>query len=281
MNLETFNFDNLAVEAAFQDKKAYEDTRFYKLTKDAEGKGAARIRFLPDAEGKTIERLYKINVNTMRDGEKRWFNDWSPQNINQPDPFHDEWARLWNSGQKEEARKFSRQTRYIANILVEKDPSNPENEGKVFLLDMSQSLADILKDAMMPSKEEMALGKKPLKLFNPLEGNSFKLISKTGSNGFLSYESSTPDIETTSAFASKEEAIEVIKTKCYPLSDFFKPENYKTLDELKEKLAYVKFEEKKEDKSLEVVDTSNSAQIAESVKPAQNADLESFLDSVM
>lgn len=272
LNFESFNFEDLAGSDPFGEQKAsYVDERFYKLTKDENGEGAAIIRFLPDPEKTPIQRLYKINVNNVHPTtkEKRWFSDWSPQNINQPDPFQDEWAKHWRAGRKEEARKFSRQTRYIANILVVKDPKCPENEGKVFLLDMSQSLKDIVQNALMPSKSDMMLGKQPLQLFNPIQGNSFKLASKKGANGFINYDSSGP-VETVDAVvASKEEAVNLIKTKCYKLSDFLKPEAYKTTEELLEKLSFVKFEEVSETPkpvvtSEEVTDTS-----AFTVKPPE------------
>lgn len=293
LNFESFNFEDLAAQSGgdpFGDKKSSSvDERFYKLTRDQEERGAAVIRFLPDADKRLIQKLYKINVNTEKNGEKRWFNDWSPQNIDKPDPFHDHWAKLWNSGDKTEARKFGRQTRYIANIYVVKDPSNPENEGKVFLLDMSQSLKDIVEDALQPSKADQALGKKPMQLFNPLKGNSFKLVSKKGANGFITYESSGA-IETEDAiFASVEEAVEVIKTKCYKLSDFLDPQNYKTYEELKEKLDFVRFKEgsKTPDSKSEVVDVAEVAEIPGDsgakvvTPPAPKSDIDSFLDSVM
>lgn len=310
LNFEAFNFENLGGDNPFgEQKRSFGDDRFYKLPKNQDGVGAAIIRFLPDPEMKMIQQLFKINVNTNKNGERRWYNEWSPQNIHQPDPFHDEWKRRWNSGDKEGARQFSRQTRYVANILVVKDPAAPENEGKIFLLEMSQSLKDIVADALMPSKADQALGKKPVQLFNPLAGNNFKLSSKKGANQFITYEQSGPvgDADTvTAAFASKEEAIETIKTKCHKLSDFLKPEAYPSLDELKEKLKYVLFEDmdvssSKGAETAEVVDlgstqdlpkwaeTENAgtkAEVKEEAKPTAQPpkaadDLDSFLDSIM
>lgn len=279
LNFESFNFEDLAGADPFGEKKSsFIDERFYKLTKDANGNGAAIIRFLPDPEKTPILKLFKINVNTQKGAEKRWFNDWSPQNIGKPDPFHDEWAKNWQAGNKDEARKFSRQTRYLANIYVVKDPGNPENEGKVFLLDMSQSLKDIVQDALMPSKAEMELGKQPLQLFNPLQGNSFKLASKKGANGFINYDASAPLTTIDSIVSSKEEALDLIMNKCHKLSDFLKPEMYKSTDELKEKLKYVKFEDDNSSapqaQVSEVVDVTN-------VTSTSASQADDFLDSII
>lgn len=297
LNFEAFNFENLATENPFGEQKtSFVDERFYKLSKDADSRGAAVIRFLPDPEKKLIQQLFKINVNTQKGNEKRWYNEWSPQNIGQADPFHDEWAKHWRAGNKEEARKFSRQERYITNILVEKDPANPENEGKIFLLEMSKSLKQLVEDALMPSKADQALGKQPAQLFNPIRGNSFRLVSKMGSNGFITYEQSGPVDAMTEAFPGKsiEEVVEILKTECTPLSDFLKPEMYKSLEELKEKLAYVKFEDATDvvgteaastpkvttysnTPKPEVVDNNNS------VAPSQNKsqDIDAYLDEIM
>lgn len=302
MNFEAFNFSNIAGDNPFGEQaKGGGDDRFYKLAKDENKRGAAVIRFLPDPEMKLIQQLFRINANTQKNGEKRWFSDWSPQNINAADPFHDEWARLWRAGQKDEARKFSRATRYVANILVVKDPAAPENEGKVFLLDMSTSLKEIVADAMMPSKADIALGKEPVELFNPLKGNNFRLVSKLGSNNFITYEASGPDDKTNSVSESKEEAVEFIKKNCYKLSDFLKPEAYRSYEELQQELKRVKFEDDvqpvqspnevtdpeadmptwaKKDEQVADAPTATTATTATTEK-SKDENIDDFLDSLM
>lgn len=248
MNFESFDFGIDQNPFADIKKKSTVDERFFKLTTDENGDGAAIIRFLPDPEKKLIQQLFKINVNnTNNKGEKRWFNTWSPQNIGRADPFHKRWEKLWRSGQKDEARKFSRQTRYITNILVVNDPAKPENNGKVFLLDMSKSLATRLSEFLMPSKAKQALGRKPVALFNPIEGQNFELVSTMGSNGFINYDDSNPVSEVTSAFASKEEAVDTILNKCYKLSEFLDPAIYLSDEELNKELKRVCFEDEEDE----------------------------------
>lgn len=242
LNAEAFNFSNLAGDNPFGEQKASGvDNRFYRLPKDENGKGVAIIRFLPDPDRNLVQQLFKINANNQQGAERRWVSEWSPQNIGQPDPFHDQWASLWRAGLKEEARKFARQTRFITNILVVNDPKEPENNGKIFLLEMSQSLKDLVADALNPSNTDIALGKQRVELFNPLKGNNFRLASKKGANGFITYEASAPEAAETAVFNSVEEAIQTIQTKCHRLSDFLKPEMYLSYDALKEKLDYVCF----------------------------------------
>ncbi len=288
MDIQSFDFDNLASNPAdvFGEKKTDgADNRFYKLKRDENGNGAAIIRFLPDPNLKMLQQIWKINVNNQKGSDRRWVSELSPQNINQPDPFHKAWADLWQQGKKEEARKFARQTRYYANILVVKDPATPENEGKVFLLDMSQSLKQMLENAMFPSDADRALGAEPKALFNPLQGHNFKLVSAKESTGFLGYSKSSVVDAVTSVFDSKEEAVAFIKENCHPLDDFLKPDAYKSYEELQQKLDYVMFRDAPATTATpatttsEVVDATGLTE-AQMLHKEQSKDLDKFLDTI-
>ena len=287
MDIQSFDFDKLASsqEQVFGEKKTEAgDDRFYKLKRDENGNGAAIIRFLPDPNLKMMLQLWKINVNNQKGADRRWVSELSPQNINQPDPFHKAWADLWQQGKKEEARKFARQTRFYTNILVVKDPANPANEGKVFLLDLSQSLKLMLENAMFPSDADRALGAEAKALFNPLQGHNFKLVSSKAATGFITYEKSSVMDPVTSVFDSKEEAVAFIKENCYPLDDFLKPETYKSYEELQQKLEYVMFRDGSatpaEAATSEVVDTSTNLTEAQMLHKEQAKDLDSFLNAI-
>lgn len=287
MDIQSFDFDKLASsqEQAFGEKKAdFGDDRFYKLKRDENGNGAAIIRFLPDPNMKLMQQIFRINVNNQKGAERRWVSELSPQNINQPDPFHKAWADLWQAGKKEEARMFARQTRFYTNILVIKDPANPANEGKVFLLDLSQSLKLMLENAMFPSEADRALGAEPKALFNPLQGHNFKLVSSKAATGFITYEKSSVMDPVTSVFDSKEEAVTFIKENCYPLDDFLKPEAYKSYEELQQKLDYVLFRDAPATTTAakpagEVVDATGLTE-AQLLHKEQSKDLDKFLDTI-
>ena len=54
--------------------------------------------------------------------------------LQQNDPVSEYNTSLWNNGTqsgKDQARKQKRRLNYYSNILVIKDPVNPENEGEV------------------------------------------------------------------------------------------------------------------------------------------------------
>jgi hypothetical protein len=248
MDINAFNFDAMkeavGIDPFAQTTNKYaEDTRFYKLAKDKDGNGAALIRFLPDSERGMIQKLFKLNTTITKNGKKRFVSEYSPSSVGLPCPFQEEWQKLWNAGDKENSKMFGRGVKYIANIKVIKDPRAPENEGKIFLFEMSGSMKDKIQNAVDPSEQDRALGAVPKELFNPLKGNSFRLVSKKGANGQINYDASEVINEVTSVYNSVEEAVEDIKTKSYKLSDMLKPESFMSYDKLKEKLDWVTFKD--------------------------------------
>lgn len=110
------------------------DERFWSLTCDKAGNGAAVIRFLPAPDGEDLP-FVKLYSHAFQ-GPNGWYIENSLTTINQKDPLGEYNSTLWNNGTeagKEQARKQKRKLSYISNIYVVKDPANPENEGKTFL----------------------------------------------------------------------------------------------------------------------------------------------------
>ena len=246
MDASVFNFDamkeSLGKDPFAQETNKYaKDERFYVLGKDKNGNGAALIRFIPDSERSMIQKLYKINTTITKNGKKRFVSEFSPSSIGQPCPFQENWQALWNAGDKEGAKMFGRGVKYIANIKVIKDPANPANEGKIFLYEMSGAMKDKIQNAVDPSEQDRALGAIPKELFNPLKGNSFRLVAKKGANGQINYDSSEVINEVTAVYNSVEEAINEIKTKTFKLSDLLKPESFMSYKDLQNKMRWVTF----------------------------------------
>lgn len=256
---DDFNFDSMIKAEGknpFEEtgKQYQRDERFYTLEKDDAGSGSALIAFLPDLNKALIKKVFKINTTITKDGKRRFVSEYSPTTVNRPDPFQEEWARLYNSGDSAGARTFSRAVRYVVNIKVIKDPVKPENEGKIFLYDMSQTMFTKLKDALCPSEADIALGEQRKEIFNPLAGWVFQLKCAKGSNGITNYDASSfkqlPNGNTIYGLADTEEnklnvlqkAVEDIKTHSHPLSWFEDPANYMSYDDLKLKFEYVTFQ---------------------------------------
>lgn len=245
------------------------DERFYVLPKDDKGEGTAIIAFLPDPEGRPLQRMYKINTTITKDGQRRFCNEWSPTTINGRCPFQEAWQKLYNNNKREESRKFARSTRYIANILVVKDPRKPENEGKVFLYDMSQHFKDKLEQAVNPNPQDIAMGMAERKeIFNPTKGWVMRLTARKQTNGITSYDSSE-FIKMDPVWPDPQVAYDNIMKMCYKLSDFLKPENFKTYDELKEIFDRVTFkDEQTSEPKTEIL--SSSEVLESSVKDPQS-----------
>ena len=216
-------------------KKTYSvDERFYKLSKDENGNGGALIRFLPDAEDIPFVKMTAINAQQGKG--KPFISEWSPQTIGKPDPINERFSELWQAGHKEEAKKYGRKFRFLANIKVIKDPANADNEGKVFLFDMSPTLFEKIKNAASPSESELALGGEPKEVFNPITGNSFLLKTKVGATGFPTFEDSKFADKIDGIYKTDAEAEKDITANSYSLGEFLKPESFLSYEELKQKL---------------------------------------------
>ena len=259
-DINSFDFGSmtqaLGVNPFDKNKKTQweEDTRFYKLKRDDKDTGVAIIAFLPDSSKRTLINMNKINTTITRNGKRRFVSEWSPYSIKRPCPFNETAVRLWKEGNKEGYKLFRPQQRFVTNIKVLKDPACPENEGKIFLYEMSQRLAEKIQKAVMPSEQDLALGEERKEVFNPLRGWVFKLSVKKDSSGFYSYDDSTfikcdkiglqgsiyGDVSNPQALqVAGQKAVSEIKEKAYDLGEFQKPEFFKSYDELYEKLQYI------------------------------------------
>jgi len=276
--MSKFDWDNLKQnlnDNALEDgnKKTYEaDERFYKLSRNENDQGGALIRFLPDPTDIPFIKMTKISAN--KGYQKRFINGWSPASIGLPDPINERFLSEWQAGNKEEAKRFGRSFRYIANIKVIKDPSNPSNEGKIFLLDMSKTLFEKVKNAASPSPDEIALGTEAIQVFNPLEGNNFLLKVNRAATGFISYETSKFDDKITAAYKNEKEYEKDIKANGFKLNTFLEPESFLSYDELVDKLKWYLNEQdtpaaNKPAVPKETVETKETVEPKETTKPAE------------
>lgn len=217
-------------------KKFEKDPRFWSLKRGKDGVGAAVIRFLPASEGETdpFVRLLEYSFK----GPGGWYIEKSLQNISRKDPVNDLFSELWNSGieaNKERAKKLKRRTIFISNILVLKDPANPENEGKIFLFQYGKQIFDMINSAMFPEQDELDEDvKEGVNVFCPWEGASLKLRIKTVDKipNYLSSEFSSPS----PLFGGDDAKIEALWKEQYPLAEFTDPEKYKSYENLQKRL---------------------------------------------
>jgi hypothetical protein len=213
------------------EKKSYEDTRFWKPTVDKAGNGMAVIRFLPAAEGEDMPWV-QLFSHSFQGPTGQWYIENSLTTLNKKDPVSEYNTMLWNSGvesDKETARKQKRKLQYIANVYIVKDPSNPDNDGKVFLFKFGKKIFDKLNDLMNPEFEDET----PVNPFDLWEGANFKLkIRKV--EGYQNYDKSEFDSPT--ALSEDDDELERIWKAQNKLSEFITEGNFKSYDELKARL---------------------------------------------
>ena len=160
----------------------------------------------------------------------QWYIEKSRTTIGEDDPVSEYNSKLWNSGDEDKkaiASKQKRNLRYVANILVVKDPAHPENEGKVFMFRYGKKIQDKIEKMMKPEYD----GDEKVNPFDLWSGVNFRLRIKTVA-GFPNYDDSEFD-RSQSAIADDDDEIEAIWTKRYNLSEIISPETFKSYDELK------------------------------------------------
>jgi len=218
-------------ESPTTEKKSYVDERLWKPSVDKSGNGYAVIRFLPAPQGEELPWVRVWN-HAFQGPTGQWYIENSLTTLNQKDPVSEYNTQLWNSGvesDKEIARKQKRKLKYYSNIYVVSDPSNPENEGKIFLYAYGKKIFDKLMEAMQPAFEDET----PINPFDLWEGANFKLkIRKV--DGYWNYDKS--EFDSVSALKGSDEELETIYNGEYSLAEFLAPTNFKSYDELKTRL---------------------------------------------
>ena len=249
------------------------DDRLWKLECDKSGNGYAVIRFLPapDKEDLPFVKLYSHAFQ----GPGGWYIENSLTTLGGKDPVSEFNTTLWNNGTdagKDAARKQKRKLTYISNIYVVKDPTNPENEGKVFLYKYGKKIFDKLTAAMQPEFED----EEAIDPFDFWQGANFKLKAKNVA-GYRNYDSSEFAAVSPLLKDSDDDALEALWKKEYSLAELVATDQFKSYDELKTRLSYV-LGNKKVTQDAETVDEDSDRGEAEQLVTAATATTPSSTD---
>ena len=229
------NFDKLTKElekvaTPTTNQQSSGDDRFWKPELDKTGNGFAVIRFLPAVEGEDLPWA-RVWSHAFQ-GPGGWYIENSLTTLGHKDPVSEENTRLWNTGVESDkgiARNRKRKLSYYSNVLIVSDPAHPENEGQVKLFKFGKKIFDKITEAMQPEFDDET----PINPFDFWKGANFKLkIRKV--DGFWNYDKS--EFEGVSAIADNDDSIKAIWEKQYPLKPFLDASNFKSYEELKEKL---------------------------------------------
>ena len=212
------------------EKKSYNDDRYWKPELDKSGNGYAVVRFLPTPEGEDMPWVSYWDHGFQ--GPGGWYIEKSLTTLNKQDPVSEYNTQLWNTGieaNKEIARKQKRRLHYVSNVYVVSDPKNPDNEGKVFLYKFGKKIFEQLKEAISPQFED----EDAINPFDLREGANFKIkIRKV--DGYWNYDKS--EFDSVSPLFDDEGQLTEVASSVNSLSDIIAPSEFKTYDELKEKL---------------------------------------------
>jgi hypothetical protein len=216
------------------ESKSFNDDRFWRLEADKAGNGTATIRFLPRVEGDELPWV-RLFSHGFQGPTGKWYIENSLTTLGENDPVGELNTKLWNSGSeanKEIARKQKRKLGFTANIYIVSDPKHPENEGKVFLFKFGKKIFDKIMDKARPTFED----EKPVNVFDFWEGANFKLRMRK-KDGFTNYDESS--FSDPAPIAQTDEEILAIANAQHKLSEFTDRKNFKSYDELKQKLEQV------------------------------------------
>ena len=209
------------------------DERFWTATVDKAGNGYAVIRFLPSPPDEDVPFVRVFDHGFQ--GPGGWYIENSLTTLGKQDPVSEYNSKLWNSGieaNKEIARKQKRRLHFISNIYVISDPSNPANEGKVFLYKYGKKIFDKLNDAMNPQFP----GDEPVNPFDLWAGANFKLKIRNV-EGYRNYDKS--EFDKVGPLLNDDEELEGIWKGEHSLQEFLAPKNFKSYEELHTRLMKV------------------------------------------
>ena len=228
------SFDKLNAELSKLNQstasQADSEDNFWKPDVDKAGNGYAVIRFLPAPAGEDVPfvRIWDHGFQ----GPGGWYIEKSLTTFGEVDPVSEYNAKLWATGMesnKDLVRKQKRRLSYFSNILVVKDPTRPENEGKVFLFKYGKKIFDKLNEAMNPEfSDETAMNP-----FDLWEGANFKLKIRQV-EGYRNYDKS--EFDTPSPVSEDDAKLEAIWKSEYSLQELLDKKHFKTYDELKRRL---------------------------------------------
>ena len=233
-SLKQSSYSDLLAKAESLNKtetKGGPDDRLWKPEVDKAGNGYAVIRFLPAPDGEDLPWA-QVWSHAFQ-GPGGWYIENSLTTLGKKDPVSDLNRELWNSGidaDKETARKQKRKLNYYSNIYVVKDSANPENEGRVFLYRYGKKIFDKIMESMQPAFED----EEPVNPFDLWKGADFKL-KITNVAGYWNYDKSEFDRPSTMG-GFEDDRLEQIWKQEYSLAAFTADDQFKTYDELKDRL---------------------------------------------
>ena len=249
--------------------KSGPNERLWKPEVDKAGNGYAVIRFLPAPNGEDLPWA-QVWTHAFQ-GPGGWYIENSLTTVGKKDPVSDLNRELWNSGgegspQRAQARNQKRKLNYYSNIYVVKDSANPENEGKVFLYRYGKKIFDKIMESMQPAFEDET----PVNPFDLWKGADFKLkITKVA--GFWNYDKS--EFDTPSVLGDlNDKELEGIWKQEHSLSAYTADDQFKSYEELKERLDRTLKASYRPDPEVEEEEVAPEPVVSRTAAPSSNGE---------
>lgn len=109
------------------------------------------VRLLPDGKSPTDTFFHYYNMGWNSFATGQYVQALSPQTFGERCPINEERFRLSRTGndtEKEKASALRRTEKWLVNVYVVDDPSNPDNNGKVKMLRYGKQLHKIITEAI-------------------------------------------------------------------------------------------------------------------------------------
>jgi len=211
-------------------KKDFKDERIYYPQIKEDGTAQAIIRFLPPKD--TDMPFVKVFSHSFR-GPGGWFINDCPTTNGKECPVCKANSALWDTD-PDTVRIRKRKVSYYSNILVIKDPQNPDNNGKVFLYRYGKKIYDKIMEKISPPEDGID---DPIMVFDCYDGANFRLKIKqvpVADKKMPNYDSS--EFDSVSSIGTEAEIGKIMNQR-FNLTEFL--ERVKPYEELAERLERV------------------------------------------
>lgn len=213
-----------------------DDSRIWTPKMGKSGTGEATIRFLPGGGGKEEEAYVEVYSHAFKGNTGKWLIEKCPTTIGVACPVCDHNRKLWAEGKEalvrgsDDTPGSKRKLNYYSNVYIIDDPVNPENNGKVKIFKYGVKILDKIKLAIKPASKR----KKPLEVFDMYMGADFNIIiNKKGK--YWNYDDSE-FLDAEPLLDGDDDKLEEIYNSLYDLTEFVKPESFKSRDQLQAQL---------------------------------------------
>lgn len=255
------NFDSLQkkLEQTATSGGSKKDDRIWKPVANKDNKSSNIIRFLPipfvDMQGvqdgsikeEDLTPMAKILKSSFQ-GKNGWFIENSLQTFGEDCPIREHDRPLWkqckdnnDEALKNILKKRIPKTDFYANILVIKDGTNPENNGKIMLYQFGETVRKLIEKCSKPEFDTDPV----FDPFDAWEGADLNLNLVYEKKKIGDKEANVPKFENVkwaacSPLAGGDETeIERIWRAEHSIAEFYNRKNFKTFDELNAKFIKV------------------------------------------